>query len=150
MARIGGLKALFGVNQIKQVLSDYVDSADSQVLESLKFLGEEFVNKARLTNTYLDDTGNLRSSIGYIILLNGDVKFSGFKKQAGSGDGDLGKLEGLTFAYEVAQQYQEGFVLIGVAGMKYAAYLEAKNFDVITGSAPTAEEIKSLYNEINT
>ena len=59
-----------------------------------------------------------------------------------------GKNQGQKTAEEVALQYPEGYVLIGVAGMKYAAYVEAKNFDVITGSAPEAELIKSILREI--
>ena len=32
--------------------------------------------------------------------------------------------------------------------MKYAAYVEAKNYDVITGAAPEAEYLKSILDEI--
>ena len=76
---------------------------DSLLIEMKKmmYLGEKFVNKARLEGNYKDRTGNLRSSIGYIILLNGKIvnqNFSGKTK---------GKPQGLEVNSEVIPQ--EGF-----------------------------------------
>lgn len=115
---------------------------------TLQFLGEEFVNKARGLDTYQDRTGNLRASIGYIILKDGKIVDQNFLASPRGTD----KTGGIAFARqvagEVANDFPEGFVLIGVAGMSYARYVEDKGFDVITGSAPTDEELQEILNEI--
>ena len=148
MAGINGLIPQFG-NIVGNVINEFQESIHNEMLLKLQYAGEAFVNAARTTNTYLDDSGNLRSSIGYVILLHGKVIDLSFSKQTGSGDGDLGKLQGMTFASEVAEQYPDGYVLIGVAGMQYAASVEAHGYDVITGAAESVESLlKSLLDEI--
>lgn len=104
------------------------------VLLNLQRIGEEFVINARNTDTYKDRTGNLRGSIGYVILFDG-------KQMSADLDGTI---DGITFArqaiVEVRKNYPQGFALIGVAGMDYAAAVESKGFDVITSSSQVAEE----------
>lgn len=147
MARVNGLIPQFG-NIVGNVINEFQDSIHNEMLQSLQFAGETFVNAARTNNTYVDDTGNLRSSIGYVILLDGKIINQSFVKQNGS-DGDTGKLQGMEFAKEVADQYPDGYVLIGVAGMQYAASVEAHGYDVITGGAEQVETLlKSVLNEI--
>ncbi|WP_417444643.1 HK97 gp10 family phage protein [Joostella sp.] len=143
MARVNGLKPLFSINGVQNYLDDFVRQQDDKMLNTLQYAGEQFVNKARLTGNYTDRTGNLRSSIGYIILKDGQIIDQNF-----SGNNE-GQEKGKETADEVSQQYPNGFVLIGVAGMEYAAAVEAKNYDVITGSAPTAELFKSILDGIN-
>ena len=142
MAGLNGLKALFNGNQLNNIFNQFQEKIDDEILKSLQYIGETFVNKARTSGNYKDRTGNLRSSIGYIILNNGKVIDANF-----TGD-NTGQSEGKRVANEVADEYPDGYVLIGVAGMKYAAYVEAKSFDVITGSAPEAAFLKSILNEI--
>jgi hypothetical protein len=105
------------------------------MIEALKYVGEAFINKARNLRTYKDRTGNLRSSIGYLIALDGkqleiNLMASGEAKQMAEE----------TFR-ETLIRYNKGFVLIGVAGMQYAASLESRGYDVITGSSIQAEKI---------
>lgn len=142
MAGVKGIRALFTGKQVQNYLDRVIEEQDKKTLLSLQYMGEEFVNKARLTGNYTDRTGNLRSSVGYIILHNGKVVDRNFEGK------QVGKDQGQKVAIEVAAQYPRGWVLIGVAGMEYAAYVEAKNFDVISGSAPSAQYIKSLLSEI--
>jgi hypothetical protein len=80
---------------------------------------------------YLDDTANLRSSIGYFVLKNGIVMYG---EVEGSG-------EGVSAAQSLLSQVpkvQIGYQLIGVAGMDYASYLESKGFNVITSQSVVA------------
>lgn len=153
MARLNGLKALFTGRDVANVFDEFRQQAEDKMLLAMQYAGEQFVNKARLTGNYTDDTGNLRSSIGYVILYNGEVVKANFQKHRGSADGDLGVLTGYDkaneIAAEVASDFPDGFVLIGVAGMEYAAAVEAKGYDVITGSAPTSESLKSLFDGID-
>jgi len=143
---MAGIKALFNNAHIMSSLNEFKKRANENSLQTLQYVGNEFVNKARLLNTYLDDTGNLRSSIGYIILQDGKVVDMDFKS-SGS-DGDTGKLKGMKIAEEIADLHPSGFVLIGVAGMEYARHVEAMGLDVITGSAPESNELKAIFNEI--
>lgn len=142
MAGINGLRALFNGRQLQNIFDHFQEQIDDKVLEAFTYLGEEFVNKARISGNYTDRTGNLRSSIGYIILHNGKVVQKNFEGES------KGKNQAKKVASEIALQYPDGYVLIGVAGMKYAAYVEAKNFDVITGSATERELLKSILSEI--
>lgn len=144
MAKIGGgLKSLFKTANVSRIVNQFKDKIEKQTLKSLQFIGDEFVTKAKLNDTYKDRTANLRSSIGYIILNDGkviDESFSGEPK---------GKKKGKEAASEFSLRYPKGYVLIGVAGMEYAFYVESKHgLDVISGSAPTKEILKSILSEI--
>jgi len=109
---------------------------DKAIIQRLIFIGETFVRNARLNGDYNDITGNLRASIGYLILHNGvEVAIGGFV-------GSLaGVAEGQAYIRHLASnpEYQKGYVLIGVAGMQYAAQVESRGRDVITGSSIEAE-----------
>jgi hypothetical protein len=133
------------------------EAIEAAVLSRLQFIGEQFVTLARTTNTYKDRTGNLRNSIGYIILKDGEQLFDNFQKSAriqieissginagkqkvSSGGAD-GIQRGLEIAKQIAQEHPRGFVLVGVAGMDYATAVEANGYDVLTGSAQIAEQL---------
>ena len=140
---MANLKPLFGRAFIQNTVNKFQESFNDKMYQTLLRAGEEFLNKARINGNYQDRTGNLRASIGYIILNNGKVltqSFGGSRKE--------GSTQGKKVAKEIAQRYTRGFVLIGVAGMEYAAYVEAKSYDVITGSAPGSEDLKSILSEI--
>ena len=139
---MAGLRPLFSGKQIANIFEQFQKNVHNDVITKLRFVGEEFVNKARLNGNYKDRTANLRSSIGYIILFNGKIIENNFEGES------IGKSQGKKVALELISQYPDGYVLIGVAGMKYAAYVEAKNYDVITGAAPEAEYLKSILDEI--
>lgn len=142
MAGINGIRALFTGKQLQNIFETFQNDVENKMLLMLQYIGEQFVNKARLSGNYKDRTGNLRSSIGYIILKDGNVIDKNF---AGNQEGVS---KGQQVANEVALQYPQGWVLIGVAGMEYAAYVEAKNFDVISGSAPTKAMFKDILSEV--
>ena len=88
---------------------------------------------------YIDQTGNLRSSIGAIILLDGQiVSRSGFEVVMG---GSSGTNEGLTYAQQIAAAYPRGVALVVVAGMNYAAHVAARGRDVLSSAVLKAEDI---------
>ena len=85
---------------------------------------------------FTDRTNNLRSSIGYVLYKDGEKISSNFAA-AGSGkdgNGTEGVESGLKHAEQVASNYSNGFVLVLAAGMHYAAYVEAKGYDVLSGA----------------
>lgn len=78
--------------------------------------------KTPVFGDYLDQTGNLRNSIGYFIAKDGEII---------KGNGSA---ESKSFASSLIRQYNSGFSLIVVAGMEYAIYVEAKGYNVISSS----------------
>lgn len=99
---------------------------------TLARVGEECVSYARTNGSYIDQTGNLRSSVGYAVIDNGRViSKSGFGTVK---QGVEGSSQGKDFLSEIISQHRNGLVLIVVAGMNYATYVEAKSYDVISGA----------------
>ncbi len=118
---------------VAQMVKDRINRINEAILFNLQTVGEQFVRNARSTKTYGNITSNLRSSCGYVILQDGRQLQSNFEGTS------KGQQKGKEVAGEVASQFPRGFVLIGVAGMEYAAAVEAKGYDVISSSAITAE-----------
>jgi hypothetical protein len=115
------------------------------ILLNLTRVGEQFVAQARDNDTYKDQTGNLRSSLGYVILRNGVQVKANFASRKGK-DGVKAAKDVID---EAKSKFPKGFVLIGVAGMGYAAAVESKGYDVITASSQQAEiELKKAIQRI--
>lgn len=99
----------------------------------LCYVGEQCITEARNGGTYEDQTGNLRSSIGYAVLINGQVIQSDCVDKIKNGD------EGVTEGQEYLQSRikrasKKGIVLIVTAGMNYAEYVEAKEKVVLSSA----------------
>lgn len=119
-------------------------------MDLLQRTGEEFVKIARLEGNYIDHTGNLRSSIGYVIVKDGSIVGRNFQvsEQAGT-DKQTGKREGEQLAMDLVRTFPKGYVLIGVAGMKYAVFVEAmENKDVLTNAANKAEDFIKRHSRL--
>lgn len=136
----------FNVADIKKMLAERYERIDKAMLLRIQRVGESFVKNARDRANFKDRTGNLRSSIGYIVLKDGVDIYEDFKARAG------GK-EGVDKAREVAAElkikYPKGYVLIVVAGMDYAAAVESRGYDVITVTgAEAAVKLKQSLSEL--
>lgn len=130
--------------QIEGTLRKRVLAVHQAYLERLENAGLEFIKIARSKTKedggFKDQTGNLRNSIGYVIMKDGKQIIGDFKVTAKGNpsknkDGADGVEVGKRRATEIAGKYPQGYVLICVAGMHYAAAVESKNKDVITGSS---------------
>jgi len=130
-----GLIPGFTQANINKRITNWVVSIEQRIIWTLAMVGEQFVNDARNTQTYQDQTGNLRSSIGYIIAKDGVIIQENVEGKA------EGRAQAKEVAREVLRENNKGFVLIGVAGMEYAAAVESKGYDVITGSIPAAKAL---------
>lgn len=116
-----------------------LERLDRVLIRNLQYIGEECLNAARSTDSYKDQTGNLRSSTGYVIALDGKlVKKSSFEVIK---EGSEGKKAGLALAKELIDKYPKGAVLIVVAGMDYAVHVANKGYDVLDSAELTAEMI---------
>lgn len=107
-------------------IADNVELYQKILVRELSYLLEELINDAKLTGAYQNRTGNLRSSVGGCVLVNGRKakSFDFDAVQGPKGDGKEGTITGETFLNTIINKYQKGIVLIVIAGMKYAVYVE--------------------------
>lgn len=113
---------------------------ERQIIESLCRVGEEAVKIAKLIpkeQGFTDRTGNLRSSIGYVVVKDGKPVNVSFQAVKG---GHAGVNEGQRLALKVGSEYAEGYALVVVAGMNYAVHVESKGRDVLTSGEKYAEK----------
>ena len=121
-----GIVPKFGDGAIKDPVKEFHDRLEKATVFLLSYLGEDLVKFARENHTYTDRTGNLTNSMGYAVVKQGKmVTYSG-NTQPG-----VGASEGLKIAMQMAQKLPNSYSLIIVAGMNYAAYVEAKGYNVI-------------------
>lgn len=125
---------------------------NQEIVKRFQYVGEEAVNIARTRGSYKDQTGNLRSSIGYVLAQDGKIiTRSSFEavqvthmKPDGTTTTSVGKKgskTGLALAKEVVGQYPTGLVLVVVAGMEYAAAVASKGRDVLDSAVLRAETL---------
>lgn len=132
---------------IDATMRAFLAEVERQIIESLTHIGEEAVKIAREphANDWQDQTGNLRSSIGYAVFKDGkQIGQSAFDtvpaKNAKKGTKQDGARKGLELAREVGSQYTDGYALVVVAGMNYAVCVESKGRDVLTSAEKAAEK----------
>lgn len=111
------------------------------LIERFVEIGEACVTEARVNGNYTDRTGNLRSSIGYVVAYLGSVvASSSFAPVACATEGpDAGR----ALAEMVASQYPQGLVLVLVAGMDYAVYVQDKGYNVLDSAEILADKLVS-------
>lgn len=115
--------------------------------------GEKFIEIARKNGSYKDQTGNLRSSIGYVVTKDGEVVIENFKESDKGSDKATGRFKGRRLAIDISLSYPEGYVLVGVAGMEYAAAVEARGYEVASGGNTQCEKylreaVRSIFKKI--
>ena len=139
-----GLKAFFNNATIVADLQRFAREQESKFIEAMAYIGDDFVNAARSINTYENQSGALRSSIGYSVVKNGRTVSFNIE-----GDSSEGKAEAANFVnLKIAEGEQTGIYLIVFAGMEYALYVEARGYDVLTGSRPSRAEVINLFSEL--
>ena len=123
------------------------EEAKASYTEAFEMACLDIFNLAKKTNTYKDQTNNLRSSIGFILYDRGELVTENFG-MAGigvEGDGSKGIVEGKRIAEEASKTHPESLIGVIVAGMEYALYVEAKGYDVLTGSCLQAKIVLEKY-----
>ena len=142
-------KAKFTQQQVRNYLQGKLQLIDRAIIRRLQVLGEKCVRHARLNGNYTDQTGNLRNSIGYVIVKHGEIIDRNFEAKVPGGT--EGVKEGESLAETLAARYKDdGYVLIVVAGMHYAGIVETKyNRDVLTGAEIMAKtEFPRMMDEL--
>ena len=107
-------------------LDDTKKAVIGRAIKAFIYVGEACLKEARLNGNYTDRTGNL---------FNGEVmEESAFANTKGGQNGKK-HLDSLK------KNYQNGIVLIVSTGMSYAAYVEARNYNVLTSSELLANKL---------
>lgn len=110
------------------------------LVQMFNYVGLECVREARTKRRYTDQTGNLRSSTGYCVLYNGVVVHQG-GFEAVKPTATKGAFSGRELMNRLIAKNSTGIVLIVVAGMDYAAYVEAKGLNVLDTSEIMAKKL---------
>ncbi|PZX18106.1 hypothetical protein LX69_01143 [Breznakibacter xylanolyticus] len=134
-----GIRGSFRYSDIEKALKSDLIAIEANIIRIMKRCGNEFVTDAKNglnisssafpKGDYKDQTANLRSSIGYVIMRDNEVIEQNID---GTGQGMSAGLAALR-----ARQSGTGYRLIGVAGMEYASALESKGYNVISSQKET-------------
>lgn len=139
-----GFSAVFGKGEVHNTFAEYALRIHRAIETVMQFIGEECVRIAREQGTYNDITGNLRNSVGYVLVRNGDIICKNFEERVASKVVDAangkGILQGQALAEELAKRFTKGYALIVVAGMHYAHYVESLNKDVLDSAERYAQQ----------
>lgn len=116
---------------------------------NLNYLGMQCVKRIRDRSgedSWYDQTGNLRSSIGYAIYSYGLKQIeSSFDAVLG---GSEGSQKGRKMVEELASRYSNTYALVVVAAMEYADYVEAiESKDVLASTEIYAKREVGRYLE---
>lgn len=120
------IKPTFQNGAVAAKVQEFQKRLESATVFLLQYMGEELTKYAREQHNYTDQTGNLTNSIGYAVVRNGKIVNYG-----GEIKSEDGAAEGLKIAQKMAANASSSFSLLIVAGMNYAAYVEAKGYNVI-------------------
>ena len=152
-----GVTSNIDIKQIRDYLDKETRKNIQRVVASLQYVGETVVNEIRTSHIsdWNDQTGNLRSSIGYILAVDGQpLNMSGFEKVDGP-DRDKttedGSESGKSYAQSLCSLYPKGIALIVVAGMEYAAYVEAMENKVVLaqGEIEARKRVNEMIQKLN-
>jgi len=122
------MRKQLSLGSIRDVIEGIKKRIDTDTDGALHYLGQELVNYSRNTETYRDQTGNLRNSIGYAVASDGEIE-------------NVLDDKGHPVAQKKADEFAESIdpekgrkKLVHYAGMEYGVHVEAKGYDVISQS----------------
>lgn len=132
---------------INQYFMDVVEIINEEVRNTLTYLSEQAVKRIRdrsSEESWIDDTGNLRSSIGYAIYEYGRTTVeSSFPVVR---EGTEGAQRGREYVQDLAGLFATAYAAVVVAAMEYAEYVEAKKTkDVLASTHQWAKEKFESY-----
>lgn len=139
-----GINPNFNNKDLNKLQQQITNDLFQKTIKAFQYIGEMLVIHAKEKVGFTDKTGNLRSSIGYVLFVNGVVYSSGY-----SGNSE-GQAHGKALAADLlATIPKQPVVLICTAGMNYALNVEAKGYNVLTATENEAKNIaKSVFNQL--
>ena len=133
---------------IRAQIQDAVGKYRQLLIRQLFVVGEKCVNDARLLGSYQDQTGNLRGSVGYGVIDNGNIlTVAGFHQVL---NGTNGPQNGKEYLDALLKENKvNGPTLIVVAGMNYAKFVADRGYNVLDSAEILAEKlIRELQTKI--
>ena len=136
--------------EITQILSQINTIVADEIRYALSHLGETCVKRIKERSpqeSWIDNTGNLRSSIGYAIYNHGKKELVSAFQVVGQGVDGPNAAE--SYVNSLASDYAATYALVVVAGMSYAEYVEAiKGKDVLASTRIWAFSKVDQYMEL--
>ena len=155
-----GIRMTTSASALDAFLQRAARKIQENVLKALSKLGDESVIRIRnrsAEESWIDHTGNLRSSIGFAVYEQGSKYMESAFSQVLSGTD--GSVKGKKMINDLAKEYSRVYALVVVAGMEYAGEVEAlESKDVLASTKIWATSIveqrvktaiDSAVNEIN-
>ena len=155
-----GIRMTTSASALDAFLQRAARKIQENVLKALSKLGDESVVRIRnrsAKESWIDHTGNLRSSIGFAVYEQGSKYMESAFSQVLSGTD--GSTKGKKMINDLAKEYSRVYALVVVAGMEYAGEVEAlESKDVLASTKIWATSmveqrvkiaIDSAINEIN-
>lgn len=121
-----GITPTFGSGLIAAQVKAFENRVEQAAIFLMQYLGEDLVKYAKDMHNYTDRTGNLTNSIGYAVAKGKEIVFYGGPESGGAGNDAA-----LQVAMKMVNSLPNRLSLVIVAGMNYAAYVEAKGYNVI-------------------
>lgn len=123
------------VERLMTRLTAAKNAVNNAIVDAFASVGDDVttqIRDGRLSN-WNDDTGSLRSSIGYVVARRGEiVRMSGFETVLQGADGSR---KGKEKAAQLASEYSMfDYILIIIAGEEYAVYVESVENKVVLSS----------------
>lgn len=142
-----GVKANYTTASLDNYFRKVMDIIKEETIRTLSYLGEQATARIRnrtAEESWIDHTGNLRSSIGYAVSDHGRKQIQSAFQQVLNGT--EGATEGKRLLDELVSRYSSTYALIVVAGMSYADYVEAlDNKDVLASTELWARSMIDGY-----
>lgn len=134
------IKPNFTKDDVRKRFDAFLNEIEKKQIARLQRLGEMCLVEARTNKGYMMQTGALLSSTGYEVFVDGVAIHSQFDAASGaeSNASETGIKSGQSIA-ETIGKGTKGIALVVVAGMNYAAYVEAKGYNVLSSAEHLAE-----------
>lgn len=134
------IKPNFTKDDVRKRFDAFLNEIEKKQISRLQRLGEMCLVEARTNKGYMMQTGALLSSTGYEVFVDGVAIHSQFDAASGaeSNAAETGIKSGQSIAESIGKG-TKGIALVVVAGMNYAAYVEAKGYNVLSSAEHLAE-----------
>ena len=134
------IKPNFTKDDVRKRFDAFLNEIEKKQIARLQRLGEMCLVEARTNKGYMMQTGALLSSTGYEVFVDGVAIHSQFDAASGAeiNAAETGIKSGQSIA-ETIGKGTKGIALVVVAGMNYAAYVEAKGYNVLSSAEHLAE-----------
>ena len=134
------IKPNFTKDDVRKRFDAFLNEIEKKQIARLQRLGEMCLVEARTNKGYMMQTGALLSSTGYEVFVDGVAIHSQFDAASGaeSNAAETGIKSGQSIA-ETIGKGTKGIAIVVVAGMNYAAYVEAKGYNVLSSAEHLAE-----------